>query len=258
MQPDLIAFATHLANEAERMLRNGEAAARSARLKTDRTFVTDLDLTIEKHLRMLISVQYPEHGVLGEEEDSTRLDAEWVWVLDPIDGTAPFIAGIPVYGTLIALCQNGAPKLGIMTFPRTGDRWVGVEGENTRHNGHVVHTRHAETLGLSIQSASNPDFFNAHEKQALDALSAATAWRIYGGSALSYGLLASGRIDVAIDSRLKIHDYAAFVPIIEGAGGIITDWHGQPLRMESGPQVLAAGDAQRHAEALALVQKALR
>lgn len=253
---DLAKFAVSLADEAERMLRAGTEAAASARLKADRSFVTDLDQAIEEKLRAAIAARYPVHGVIGEEGEDVRAEAEWTWVLDPIDGTAPFIAGIPVYGSLIALCRHGAPVVGVITFPATQDRWIGVAGRPTQRNGVPCRTRAGEGLANAIQAVMNPDFFDDEERGALQAVSARTAWRIYGGSAFSYGLLASGRIDLAMDTRLKLHDYAAFVPVIEGAGGVITDWEGAPLRVGSGPQVLAAGNSSRHAEALRVLREA--
>ena len=132
---------------------------------------------------------------------------------------------------------------------------MGAKGRETTLNGQPCQTRRGEGLTDAIMSASNPDFFGTEEKPVLAALSAATAWRVYGGAALSYGRLASGRIDLSLDAGLKVHDYAAFVPILEGAGGIITDWQGRKLTLDSGPHVLAAGDVRRHAAALDLIRK---
>lgn len=250
-----LAFAETLADEAAAML-DGRARA-MATTKPDKSFVTETDLAIERRLRTLIAATYPDHGVLGEEFKSTNPDAEYVWILDPIDGTAAYVVGMPVYGTLIALARRGQPILGVMHFPATRERFVGAAGKPTTRNGAPCRTRAGVDLPSSILSASNPDFFDAGEKKALAALSARTAWRVYGGSALSYGRLTEGRTDLAIDSGLKIYDYAAFVPILEGAGGKITDWTGAPLRLDSGPRVLAAGDARRHEAALEIVKEAM-
>lgn len=249
-------FAEELADTANAMLRAGVGAASSATLKPDKSFVTDLDGQIERRLRAMIAARHPAHGILGEEEGGTP-DAEWVWVLDPIDGTAPFIAGVPVYGSLIALAHRATPVIGIIDLPVTGDRWVGVKGRATRHGVANCATRRSPDLAGAILTASNPDFFDDAERPALDALRAKTAWRIYGGCCMAYGLLASGRTDIAIDTRMKVWDYAPYPPIIEGAGGVITDWRGQPLTIHGGPQILAAGDRARHAEALAIVRRAV-
>lgn len=256
---EFIAFAERLADEARRMFTPNIGLAPGVEVKSDRSLVTALDRAIEVRLRELIEQTYPEHGIYGEEEGLVRLDAEYVWVLDPIDGTAPFIAGVPVFGTLIALLHRSVPVLGVMDFPVTRDRWIGAAGRPTLHLGQPCRTRPCANLSDAMLTASNPDFFAADEMPAFEALRTRTRWRIYGGCCLSYGLLASGRTDVAIDARLKLYDYAPFIPVIEGAGGVITDWDGRALTLDNcGPRILAAGDAARHAEALALVQQALR
>jgi inositol-phosphate phosphatase/L-galactose 1-phosphate phosphatase/histidinol-phosphatase len=253
----LLSFAQSLADEAARMVAEHLGADISVTLKPDRTFVTELDQAIEARLREQIADRYPDHGILGEEMADRPAHSDFTWVLDPIDGTAALVAGMPVYGTLIALAHQDHPILGVMHFPATQERWAGAQGLPTLHNGKPCQVRSGESLASAIMSASNPDFFDAHEKRALAALSAHTAWRIYGGAALSYGRLAMGRTDLALDAGLKVHDYAAFVPILQGAGGLITDWTGQALTLHSGSRVLAAGDPRRHAAALAVIQEAL-
>lgn len=251
-------FAGSLADASRQLFAPNIGLAPQVEVKPDRSLVTDLDRRIEVRLRELIADRYPGHGILGEEEGSERTDAEFLWVLDPIDGTAPFIAGVPVYGTLIALLHEGRPVMGIIDLPVTQDRWVGVQGQPTLHQGKPCATRSCATLADAMLTASNPDFFAPEELPAFEALRTRTRWRIYGGCCMAYGLLASGRTDVAIDSKLKLYDYASFVPIIEGAGGMITDWEGRALTLHnSGPRILAAGSAARHGESLALVQRAL-
>jgi inositol-phosphate phosphatase / L-galactose 1-phosphate phosphatase / histidinol-phosphatase len=252
-----LSFAIELADEAHAMLAPAGRVRPDAVVKPDRSFVTALDSEIETRLRAMITERFPDHGILGEEADATALDAEYVWILDPIDGTAPFIAGSPVYGTLIALAHKGTPILGIIDQALTPDRWIGVRGRPTLHTSGPCQTRSCGDLGQAILTSSNPDFFPQHERAALDALRGATAWRIYGACCMAYGLLASGRTDIAIDTGFKVYDYASFVPIIEGAGGRITDWEGRPLTLGSGPRVLAAGDPALHADALALVTRAM-
>jgi histidinol phosphatase-like enzyme (inositol monophosphatase family) len=251
---EYLAFAIELADIGHGILSQAGGVRPVMEVKPDRSFVTNLDGEIELILREKIVARYPDHGILGEELPSVRLDADLVWVLDPIDGTAPFIAGVPVYGTLIALCFKGKPIIGIIDMAATNDRWVGVKGRKTMHTNGVCQTRKCDDLSGAILTASNPDFFDSKELPVLEALKGVTAWRIYGGCCMSYGLLASGRTDVAVDTRLKIYDYACFVPIIEGAGGVITDWQGRELDINSGPQILAAGDPRRHNEALIVIQ----
>ena len=252
-----LAFARQLADAAHALLAPAAALRPEVEVKADRSFVTALDAQIETRLRELITQRYPNHGILGEEHGAKAADAEVVWVLDPIDGTAPFIAGVPVFGTLIALAVAGEPVIGVMHLPVTQQRWEGVAGRPTSLNGSVVRTRHRAALSQAILSNSNPDFCSAAERPALEALRAHTAWRIYGGCCMSYGLLAAGRTDLALDTGFKVWDYAPFRPIVEGAGGVITDWQGRPLTLHSGTQVLAAGSAARHEEALRLIAGAL-
>lgn len=249
-------FAHELADAAHALLAPAAALRPEVKVKADRSFVTALDAQIEARLRELIAARHPDHGILGEEAGAEALDAEAVWILDPIDGTAPFVAGVPVFGTLIALAWRGVPVLGVMHLPVTLQRYVGVAGRASTLNGTPIRTRPCDGLRSAILSTSNPDLMSPAERTALDTLRERTAWRIYGGCCLSYGLLAAGRTDLAIDGGLKLYDYAPFCPLIEGAGGVVTDWQGRPVTLASGSQVLAAGDARRHAEALALIEAA--
>ena len=249
-----VTFATTLADQSRQIMSGALLARPAIELKPDSSYVTDTDKGIERALRTMIETQFPAHGILGEEYGAQNADAEYVWVLDPIDGTAAFVAGLPVFGTLIALLHEGVPVIGVIDHLMTNDRWIGALGRPTTRNGAVVHTRQCPSLAQAMLSASNPDFFSAQEQPLFERIRSRTQWRIYGGSCFSYGLLASGRIDMSIDSSLGIHDFAPYVPILAGAGGIITDWQGKAIDMHSGPQILAAGDPARHAEALALLQ----
>ncbi len=249
-----VAFALTLADHSRQIMSRALLERPNIELKPDSSYVTDTDKGIERALRSMIETQFPAHGILGEEYGAQNVDAEYVWVLDPIDGTAAFVAGLPVFGTLVALLHEGIPVIGVIDHLMTNDRWIGALGRPTTRNGAVVRTRQCPSLAQAMLSASNPDFFSAQEQPLFERIRSRTQWRIYGGSCYSYGLLASGRIDMSIDSSLGIHDFAPFVPILAGAGGIITDWQGKPIDMHSGPQILAAGDPARHAEALALLQ----
>jgi inositol-phosphate phosphatase / L-galactose 1-phosphate phosphatase / histidinol-phosphatase len=248
-----LAFAVALADRSRQVMGRALAGRPEIEIKPDSSYVTDTDKGIERELRTMIGAAYPAHGILGEEFGAHNAEAEFVWVLDPIDGTAAFVAGLPVFGTLIALLHEGIPVLGIIDHLVTNDRWIGASGRPTTRNGAVVRTRKCASLSQAMLSASNPDFFTAEERPLFERIRSRTQWRIYGGSCFSYGLLASGRTDIAIDSALSIHDYAPYVPILAGAGGIITDWAGQPITINSGRQILAAGDPERHVEALALL-----
>jgi inositol-phosphate phosphatase / L-galactose 1-phosphate phosphatase / histidinol-phosphatase len=245
-----LAAASEFADISRAMLHAAAAETGVAELKPDRTFVTATDKAIELRLRDVIADRFPQHGIWGEEFGRHQPGADWQWILDPIDGTAQFIAGIPVYATLIALTRNGVPVLGLMDFPAIGERWLGLEGRPTTRNGEVCCTSDTPDLASAVMSTSSPDFYAADERPALDRLRKATRWRIYGGAALSYGRLASGRTDLACDTRFQVYDFACFRPIIEGAGGVVTDWGGRPLTLDSGPRILAAATPDLHIAAL--------
>jgi inositol-phosphate phosphatase / L-galactose 1-phosphate phosphatase / histidinol-phosphatase len=245
-----IATAIDLADAARAMLHAAAEGARASEVKPDRTFVTATDRAIEQRLREMIAKRFPAHGIWGEEFGREQPDAEWQWVLDPIDGTAQFIAGIPVYATLIALAQGGIPVLGIMDFPAIGSRWIGCKGRPTLLNGEVCQTSQARKIAHAMMSTSSPDFYSDAERPVLESLRKATRWRIYGGAALSYARLASGSIDLSCDTGFQVYDFACFRPIIEGAGGVVTDWDGRQLTLASGNRVLAAATPELHELAL--------
>ncbi len=244
------AFACHLADIARGMLMDKEAIRPDVEVKPDRSFVTALDKAIEQRLRREINLACPDHGIIGEEEGPERPDASIQWILDPIDGTAAFIAGVPVYGTLVALAVDAIPVIGVMDLPAADNRWIGISGQTTTHNGKPCRTRPCPTLDSAIMACMNPDFFNLREREALEILKTQTSWRIYGTSSMGYGLMASGRIDLALDTRLQVHDFACYRPILEGAGGVVTDWKGEPVTLASGPHILAAGSRSLHELAL--------
>jgi inositol-phosphate phosphatase / L-galactose 1-phosphate phosphatase / histidinol-phosphatase len=257
LHADWLPFAHGLADVAHGMLAKAAADPPPAALKADKSFVTAMDAQIEAALRERIVGRYPRHGIIGEEGETVQGDAEVAWIIDPIDGTAPFLAGVPVFGTLIALAVDGVPVLGIMDLPVTRERYVGIAGAPSTCNGRTLRTRSCAGLGQAVMSASNPDFFKGDDARALAALRDQTAWRIYGGCCMAYGLLSAGRTDIALDANFKIYDYAPFKPLVEGAGGVITDWEGQPVTLASGSRVLAAGDALAHAQARDVLERAL-
>jgi histidinol phosphatase-like enzyme (inositol monophosphatase family) len=250
-------FAEHLAATGGAMLAEAAQLRPEVAIKPDRSFVTDLDRAIERRLRAAIAARYPDHGIIGEEDGAERAEAALQWVLDPVDGTAPFIAGVPVYATLVAFAVEGVPLIGVAEFPGAGRRFRGVSGAPTLLNGLPCRTRPGAALNTAMLGCMNPDFFAADERRALDALQSATGWRIYGTSSLAYGLLASGRIDLALDTRLSPYDFACYRPIVEGAGGVVADWDGVPLTLASGPRVLAAADRDLHEAARAIVVGAM-
>ncbi len=247
---ELLAFAHHLADASGAMLRVAALLSPEVGLKADASYVTNTDKAIELRLREMIQKAYPEHGIFGEEFGNVNIQSEFVWVLDPIDGTAAFVAGIPVYGTLIGLAQQGLPYVGIIDHPITNDRWAGVAGVMAERNGTPIRTRPCRSLKEALGTCSNPDFMNAEELVRFTKLRQQLQYVQYGGSCYAYGVLASGRTDLAIDSGLDSFDVIASIAILEGAGGSASDWNNKPISLGWSGQIVAAGD--EHCRKMAL------
>jgi inositol-phosphate phosphatase/L-galactose 1-phosphate phosphatase/histidinol-phosphatase len=221
--------------------------------KPDSSPVTIADRDAETAMRALIGKAFPAHGIIGEEHGADRPGAEWVWVLDPVDGTKAFISGRPLFGTLIALCRDGVPVVGVIDCPALNERWVGAAGRPTLHQGVPVRTRDCPVLGLATLSNTSPHMFSGTDLVRFERVRQAVKLPLYGGDCHSYGLVASGFIDLVIEAGLKVYDWAAIVPVIEGAGGLVTDWRGRRLALDAAGDVIAAGDARAHTAALALL-----
>ena len=225
--------------------------------KENSTPVTAADREAETAIRIVLESECPEHGVLGEEFGSHNLDAEYVWIRDPIDGTKAFVTGKPLFGTLIALCKNGSPVLGIIDQPILKERWIGAIGHPTTHNGNLISTRACKSIGDAWLSATSPDMFKGKHETAFKQLAGKVKFPLYGGDCYSYGLLASGFSDIICEATMQPYDYCALVPIIEGAGGKISNWAGEPLKISSDGTVLATGDAILHEIAIEILSQQL-
>lgn len=235
-------------------------------LKDDRSPVTRADRAAEAAMRAVIAERHPADAILGEEAGETGpAGARWRWVLDPIDGTRAFITGRPLFTTLIAVLHDDAPVLGLIDQPITRERWFGVGGARpttvfldpfaggtTREAAPFVSTRaRGRRLAEAELSATSPAMFAGPTRARFDHLAGRAGRVSWGGDAYAYGLLAMGQIDVIAEASMKVWDWAALVPVVEGAGGVITDWAGAPLAAGGDGTVLAAGTAELHAEALA-------
>jgi inositol-phosphate phosphatase / L-galactose 1-phosphate phosphatase / histidinol-phosphatase len=254
---DLIALAHRLADRAGEVVRPFFRAGLTAADKPDGSQVTLADRAVEEALRALLAEAVPDHGVIGEELDPSGAGAELTWILDPIDGTRAFLTGKPLFTTLIALAHRGRPVLGVIDQPITGDRWLGAAGRPTRFGGAgstvAARPRACATLAEARLSSSGPQYFGNAERRAFERVAARVSFTSWGGDGYQYGLVAAGGVDLVIESGLKIHDWSALVPVVAGAGGVITDWQGRPPGTGDGGDVLAAGDARCHAEALAVL-----
>ena len=210
--------------------------------KPDLTPVTIADREAEAAMRRLIGAAFPAHGVIGEEEGRVRADAEYVWVLDPIDGTKNFISGIPLFGTLIGLARHGRPVLGVIDQPVLRERWIGAAGHATTLNGAPVRARGCASLAEATLYSTSPDMFAGADEARFARLRRAVKLARYGADCYAYAQLASGFIDLVVERDLKPYDYCALVPVIDGAGGAIADWNGAPLSLASDGRVIACGD----------------
>jgi inositol-phosphate phosphatase / L-galactose 1-phosphate phosphatase / histidinol-phosphatase len=218
--------------------------------KADASPVTAADREAEAAIRAVLEAECPEHGILGEEHGGQNLDAEFVWVLDPIDGTKAFVTGKPLFGTLIALCQNGSPVLGVIDQPILKERWIGAIGHPTTYNDEVISTRSGVDLGDAWLYATSPSMFKGTNENAFNRLAEEVKFPLFGGDCYAYGLLASGFTDIVCEATMQPYDYCALVPVVEGAGGKMSDWAGAPLTMSSDGTVLAAGDTALHQAAI--------
>jgi inositol-phosphate phosphatase/L-galactose 1-phosphate phosphatase/histidinol-phosphatase len=223
--------------------------------KDDNSPVTIADRESERVMRDLINAAFPDHGIVGEEHGTEQLDAEFVWVLDPIDGTQSFVTGKPLFGILIALMRAGQPVLGVMDMPALNERWVGAQGRATTFKGEPVQTRACRSLEdawLYSTSANmfTPDNFPAFERLRLSSRNRT----VYGAECQAYGLLACGWVDLVCEDTMGPYDYLPLVNIVEGAGGVMTDWQGASLGLDSGASVIAAGNPDLHAAALAVLR----
>lgn len=218
--------------------------------KSDESPVTVADREAEAAMRGLLQAQAPIHGILGEEHGRERLDAEYVWVIDPIDGTKSFITGSPLWGTLVALLHHGRPVLGLMDLPVLGERWTAQAGQLTQCNGRPMHASGCTELSQARVYTTSPDAFGAQDWQRFDGLSRQCALRRFGGDCYAYAQLAGGHVDLVIEAGLQPYDYLSLVCLVEGAGGRITDWEGRALTVASDGRVVAAATPQLHTQAL--------
>lgn len=247
---DELRVAHRLADTAREAIRPHFRKA-SPEFKGDASPVTIADRDAEDAMRVILLAEYPQDGVIGEEYPEHEGRSGRKWVLDPIDGTISFIAGRPIFGTLIALMQDGWPVLGIIDQPIIGERWVGRLGAPTTLNNREVRTRACKSLDAAMLATSSPHYFDETAAESYMRLAHAVGGNkrqgmiVYGGDCYNYGLLANGTLDIVCEAGMKLHDYAALVPVVEGAGGTMSDWQGNPLDANSNGSVLALGDPAR-------------
>lgn len=219
--------------------------------------VTEADRETEKAIRALIRTEFPDHGILGEEFGAEGAENRYVWVVDPIDGTRSFIAGIPLWGTLVGLTENGDAVAGMMVQPFTGELFY-ANGHGAHYEGPHGRTRLAtratENLADATLCTTTPAIFEPAQRAAFDRLERQVRLSRYGTDCYAYCMLAAGQVDLVVEAGLQPYDIVALIPIIEQAGGVVTDWSGGPA--ENGGSIIAAGSAGLHSQALAFLASA--
>jgi myo-inositol-1(or 4)-monophosphatase len=213
--------------------------------------VTAADRAAEQAMRAVIRRHFPDHGILGEEYGSERTEAEYVWVLDPIDGTKSFISGMLAWGTLIGLMRFGEPVFGLMHQPFTRERFSG-DGGAARYRGPAgnrdLHVRECASIDQAVMSTTSPLLMNRADRAAFAKLEDNVKLSRYGGDCYAYCMLAAGLIDLIIETEIKPYDIVAIIPIVAGAGGMVTTWENGPA--QTGGRIIVAGDRRVHQAAL--------
>lgn len=233
-------FANRLADEAGEIIRTYFRTPFAVTSKGDESPVTIADKSVEQRLREIIEAERPDDGIFGEEFGIKDSKNGYTWVIDPIDGTKSFVIGRPTFGTLIALCKDNVPILGVIDQAILKERWVGATGEQTTLNGAPVKTRPCPTVNQACAASTTPAMFDGNP--VYEAFEKNTKMMAWGGDCYMYGLLSSGFMDICIEASLSPYDFAALVPVVNGAGGQITDWNGDDLTLQSNGRVIALGD----------------
>lgn len=247
-------FAHHLADESGAFIRPLFRQKIDVISKSDESPVTEADRGAERVMRALINERFPDHGIVGEEYGAEKADAEWVWHLDPIDGTKSFITGSAQFASLIALCRNGKPVVGIINQPVNDERWVGIEGQQSTFNGDPISTRACASLEDATLYTWGAECLLGENANQMQALVRKAHLSRFSADGYAYGLLSLGFVDVVADEGMQPHDYLALAPVVKGAGGLITDWDGQEIEFGIGEKTLAVGDARLQQPALNILQ----
>ena len=225
----------------------------AAERKNDQTPVSIADRETEQVMRELINTRFPDHGIIGEEFEAVQSGNDLCWALDPIDGTKSFLTGKPTFGILIALLYQNTPVLGLIDTPVLQERWLGIHNHGSTHNANVCITSKNKSLSNAWIHATTIDMFDDTERLVFNAVTKRARGRLFGADCYAYGLLASGHTDIVMEADMATYDYLALVPVVENAGGCITDWAGAPLTLNSGTQVLATACTALHEQVLTII-----
>ena len=249
--------ATMLADTARCVVRPWFRRGVEVHSKHDASPVTVADRSAERVMRAILAERLPDHGVFGEEFGQDNANADYQWLLDPVDGTRAFVTGRPLFGTLIALFYKGEPVLGVLDQPVLQERWLGVRGRKTVFAstlGGQAQTRQGVALQSAEMSCTSPEMLELAPHDNWKPLKQQARRMTWGGDCYAYGLLALGQIDLIAECDMNPWDWGALVPIVQGAGGVMSAWDGSPLRMDGDRTVLAAGSASLHDEAVRILR----
>lgn len=247
---NFIDLADRMADEAAKTTAHYFRSDHGLESKDDQSPVTLADRAVERALYDMVRRERPEDSFQGEEFGSHEGSGPYRWVVDPIDGTKAFATGRATFSTLIALLENGIPVMGLIDQPIVKDRFIATKGLGSWHNGQKARTSACEHLASARAHATSPDMFTGAYGRGYLNIKHDVSFIIYGGDSYAYGLLATGHLDLVIEAKLKVHDIMAAIPVIEEAGGIITDWKGVPITPDFDGSVLAAATPELHKHAL--------
>ncbi len=252
MTKDIIEFAQSLADASGKVIAPYFRSNTGVIDKADDSPVTVADKNAEAAMRKLIEEKYPDHGIFGEEHGVKEGNGSDMWVLDPIDGTRSFICGAPWFGTLIAYLENNSPVIGVLDVPMMKERWVGTP-DGTTYNGKPCQVRTGVGLDEASLFTTDTDLFDADQRVAFDRVKDIAKCVRYGTDCYAYALLASGQIDVVIEAGLQPYDAMALVPVIKGAGGIVTGWDGSEVTLDWDGRIVASASEELHEKVLSVL-----
>ena len=252
---DMLALANAMADAVRPVIRKYFRTRLAVDAKGDASPVTIADREAETLMRDMIAARFPDHGIRGEEFGVFQVDAEWVWILDPIDGTKSFVSGSLAFGTQIALLHRGRSVLGIIDQPITQERWLGEAGKGTMLNGTAIHCSDTRQISDAVVYTSALDHFDAEQRGRFSQIAGKSRYYRTSHDCYAAGLLALGGVDLLLEGNVHDYDILPQMPIVEGAGGIVTDWEGQPLAdARQFKTVLMAANPQLHSDALKMLR----
>lgn len=249
---------------ADHALRMSEIAAEAARgyfrgrlgieFKEDESPVTQADKGVEAEVRAYLEQHFPDHGIFGEEQGFDGVDRDEIWIIDPIDGTRSFLSGHPLFGFLLGYLKAGVPQLGVIGMPALGETFIGVQGQGATLNGKAIQVSRQTRLDRAVLYVNEGDKIHRDYPQLFDRLMQSGQTRRFAYDCYPHALLAAGHVDAVIDYDLQPYDYLPVLAVIEAAGGVITDWDGRPLGLQSDGRAVSAATPDLHAEMLSVIK----